>query len=133
MLQTLRAHGLSKQSHVVGKTNDTRQAEVWRDAKKVFAAPLHELQQEWDQVAWRIARERDNPACADQEHALSKTPGKGLHWLPSFDVKEDIAAPYIARGVRPKVAILREQGVNSQVEMAYAIDRRRASTRMTCT
>jgi phosphoribosylformylglycinamidine synthase len=121
VLQTLRSNGLSKISHVVGKTNDTKQAEVWRDAKKVFAAPLAELQQEWDQVSWRIARERDNPACADQEHALAATPGQGLHWLPSFDVKDDVAASLIATGVRPKVAILREQGVNSHVEMAYAM------------
>ncbi|MDH0867008.1 phosphoribosylformylglycinamidine synthase [Mitsuaria sp. GD03876] len=121
VLQTLRAHGLSRSTHVVGKTNDTKQAEVWRDAKKVFAAPLHELQQEWDQVSWRIARERDNPACADQEHALASQPGKGLHWLPTFDVQEDVAAPFIASGARPKVAILREQGVNSHLEMAYAM------------
>ncbi|WP_431102721.1 phosphoribosylformylglycinamidine synthase [Roseateles noduli] len=121
VLQTLRAHGLSKISHVVGKTNDTKQAEVWRDAKKVFAAPLSALQQEWDQVSWRIARERDNPACADQEHALAGAPGQGLHWSPSFDVKDDVAASLIASGVRPKVAILREQGVNSHVEMAYAM------------
>jgi len=121
VLQTLRAHGLSRISHVVGKTNDTKQAEVWRDAKKVFAAPLNELQQEWDQVSWRIARDRDNPACADQEHALAGAPGAGLQWAPSFDVRDDVAAPFIASGVRPKVAILREQGVNSHVEMAYAM------------
>ncbi|UXH80208.1 phosphoribosylformylglycinamidine synthase [Roseateles amylovorans] len=121
VLQTLRAHGLSKISHVVGKTNEMAQVEVWRDAKKVFAASLQELHQTWDQVSWRIARERDNPACADQEHALAGAPVKGLHWLPSFDPAEDIAAPFIATGARPKVAILREQGVNSHVEMAYAM------------
>ncbi len=121
VLQTLRAHGLSKITHVVGKTNELAQVEVWRDANKVFAAPLQELHQTWDQVSWRIARERDNPACADQEHALAGAPVKGLHWLPSFDPNEDVAAPFIATGARPKVAILREQGVNSHVEMAYAM------------
>lgn len=121
VLQTLRAHGLSKLSHVVGKTNDAGQVEVWRDAKKVFAAPLQQLHQEWDQVSWRITRDRDNPAFADQEHALAGAPGGGLHWAPSFDVKEDVAAPFIQTGVRPKMAILREQGVNSHVEMAYAM------------
>jgi phosphoribosylformylglycinamidine synthase len=121
VLQTLRAHGLSKLSHVVGKTNDAAQVEVWRDAKKVFSAPLQQLHQEWDQVSWRITRDRDNPACADQEHALAGAPVGGLHWLPSFDVNADVAAPFIQTGVRPKVAILREQGVNSHVEMAYAM------------
>lgn len=121
VLQTLRAHGLSKLSHVVGKTNDAGQVEVWRDAKKVFAAPLQQLHQEWDQVSWRITRDRDNPAFADQEHALAGAPGGGLHWAPSFDAKEDVAAPFIQTGVRPKMAILREQGVNSHVEMAYAM------------
>ncbi|OWQ90736.1 phosphoribosylformylglycinamidine synthase [Roseateles aquatilis] len=121
VLQTLRTHGLSKFSHVVGKTNTSAQAEVWRDAKKVFAAPLQDLHQDWDQVSWRIARDRDNPACADQEHALAGQPGGGLHWLPSFDTTVDVAAPFIATGVRPKVAILREQGVNSHIEMAYAM------------
>lgn len=121
VLQTLRAHGLSKQSHVVGKTNELGQVEVWRDAKKVFTAALQDLHQAWDQVSWRIARERDNPACADQEHALAGAPGGGLHWSPSFDVQEDVAAPFIRTGVRPQVAILREQGVNSHVEMAYAM------------
>ena len=121
VLQTLRAHGLSRLSHVVGKTNDAGQVEVWRDAKKVFGAPLQQLHQEWDQVSWRIARDRDNPACADQEHALAGAPVGGLHWLPSFDVNADVAAPFIQTGVRPKMAILREQGVNSHIEMAYAM------------
>jgi phosphoribosylformylglycinamidine synthase len=106
---------------VVGKTNDRRVVEVWRDAKSVYAAPLQDLQQAWDEVSWRIAALRDNPACADSEHALAGTPQDGgLHVALSFDAAEDIAAPYIARA-RPKVAILREQGVNSHVEMAYAM------------
>ncbi|MBQ0958606.1 phosphoribosylformylglycinamidine synthase [Ideonella sp. 4Y11] len=120
VLATLRAHGLSKQSHVVGKTNDKRMVEVWRDAKPQFSAPLRELQQAWDEVSWRIARLRDNPACADQEHALAGGDDAGLHWAPSFDPAEDVAAPFLNLGARPKVAILREQGVNSHVETSHA-------------
>jgi phosphoribosylformylglycinamidine synthase len=119
VLQTLRAHGLSRHSHVLGKTNDSGQLEVWRDTKKVFAASLSDLLDAWDQVAWRIARERDNPACADQEHGLVKAP-QALQWAPSFDPAEDVAAPFV-HGARPRVAILREQGVNSHIEMAYAM------------
>ncbi|MGY0194870.1 phosphoribosylformylglycinamidine synthase [Leptothrix sp. BB-4] len=121
VLRTLRTHGLSRHSHVVGKTNDRRIVEVWRDAKAVYAAPLQDLHKAWDEVSWRIAALRDNPACADSEHALAGTPQDGgLHVALTFDPAEDVAAPWIAKA-RPKVAILREQGVNSHVEMAYAM------------
>ena len=118
VLATLRAHGLSTCSHVVGKPNDKGVVEVWRDAKNQFSAPLSELHQLWDEVSWRIARLRDNPACADQEHAAAGSEDPGLHLALSFDPAEDVAAPYIAKA-RPKVAILREQGVNSHVETSH--------------
>jgi phosphoribosylformylglycinamidine synthase len=117
----LRAHGLSAHSHVVGKPNDRGIVEVWRDAKSVFAKPLAELQQVWDEASWRIAKLRDNPACADSEHALAgQADDPGLHVALSFDPTEDVAAPFLNL-TRPKVAILREQGVNSHVEMSYAM------------
>jgi phosphoribosylformylglycinamidine synthase len=119
VLGVLRQHGLSKCSHVVGKPNDKGVIEVWRDAKSQFSAPLSELQQIWDDVSWRIARLRDNPDCADQEHAAAGGDDPGLHVALSFDPAEDVAAPYIAKA-RPKVAILREQGVNSHVETSHA-------------
>jgi len=121
VLATLRAHGLSACSHVVGKTNDKKAVEVWRDAKAQFSAPLRELQQAWDEVSWRIARLRDNPDCADSEHALAGGDDPGLHVALSFDPAEDVAAPFIASAKRPALAILREQGVNSHVEMSYAM------------
>ena len=121
-MAVLRECGLSRHSHVIGRTNDSRLVEVWRDAKQQFAAPLKDLQQAWDEVSWRIARLRDNPACADSEHAAAGDPAHaGLQVSLSFDADEDVAAPFIASGVRPKLAILREQGVNSQVEMSYAM------------
>jgi len=122
VLQTLREHGLSKHSHVIGKPNDTGIVEVWRDARQVFQAPLESLHKSWDQVSWQIARLRDNPTCADAEHAAAgaaKDPG--LHQHLSFDEGENPAAPFIHKA-RPKLAILREQGVNSHVEMSYAMD-----------
>ncbi len=118
---TLREHGLSRHSHAIGKPNTRGAIEVWRDAKAVFSAPLAQLQQTWDEVSWRIARLRDNPACADAEHAAAGAPDDpGLHLHLSFDVSEDVAAPFV-NTARPRVAILREQGVNSQVEMSYAM------------
>jgi phosphoribosylformylglycinamidine synthase len=79
-LGVLRAHGLSAHSHVIGKPNDRGIVEVWRDAKSVFAKPLAELQQAWDDTVWRIAKLRDNPVCADSEHALAgQADDPGLH------------------------------------------------------
>jgi len=121
VMQTLRAHGLSKHSHVVGKTHDRGVVEVWRDTKAVFSAPLRDLHQAWDEVSWRIAALRDNPACANAEHAQAgRADDPGLHLQLSFDPAEDVATPFIAKA-KPKLAILREQGVNSHVEMSYAM------------
>ena len=126
VMQTLRAHGLSTHSHFVGKTRPAAspiaagkgKLEVWRDTKAVFSATLHDLHQVWDSVSWKICRERDNPDCADAEHAAAGDPvDPGLQVvLPLFAPPP---APYLNLA-KPKVAILREQGVNSHVEMAYA-------------
>jgi phosphoribosylformylglycinamidine synthase len=117
VLAVLREFGLSRHSHVVGHTNERGVVEVWRDTKAVFAAPLRALQQAWDETSWRIARLRDNPACADSEHARAGAEDDpGLHTHLTFDR----AAPALHL-TRPKLAILREQGVNSHVEMAYAM------------
>ncbi len=120
-LQALRAHGLGPHSHVIGKTNDKGLVEVWRDAKAQFSAPLRALHQAWDEVSWRIARLRDNPACADAEHdAAGREDDPGLH-------VHVVAAPAGAApallGSRPRLAVLREQGVNSHVELSYAMDK----------
>ena len=118
VMAVLRAQGLSKHSHVIGKPNERGVVEVWRDAKAVFSAPLVDLHQAWDEVSWRIARLRDNPVCADAEHqAAGRADDPGLHLHLGFGAQ---AAPAV-HTQRPKLAILREQGVNSQVEMSYAM------------
>ena len=128
VMQVLREHGLSKYSHFVGTTRPASsgievgkgEVQVWRDTKAVFCAKLADLHQVWDSVSWKICQQRDNPAGADAEHAAAGDPADpGLHVrTPAFDPAEDVAAPYLNLA-RPKVAILREQGVNSHVEMAY--------------
>lgn len=128
VMQILRAHGLSAHSHFVGKTRPAAstmdagkgKVEVWRDAKSVFSANLSDLHQVWDSVSWKICRERDNPDCADAEHAAAGDPqDPGAHVRLADGVAENVAAPFLNLA-KPKVAILREQGVNSHVEMAYA-------------
>ncbi|MFI5445808.1 phosphoribosylformylglycinamidine synthase [Polaromonas sp. UC242_47] len=139
VIQTLREHGLSKFSHFIGKTRPQHaslevgkgQVQVWRDTKAVFSAKLQDLHQVWDSVSWKINQQRDNPACADMEHAAAGDPlDPGLHVYlasnqppalspPAQAATESIASPALMLS-RPKVAVLREQGVNSHVEMAYA-------------
>ncbi|QIL43765.1 phosphoribosylformylglycinamidine synthase [Acidovorax sp. HDW3] len=128
VMQTLREHGLIQCSHIIGKTRPASspvdmgkgELQVWRDAKKAFGAKLEDLHQVWDAVSWKIAQGRDNPACADSEHAAAGDPANpGLHLHLAFDPADDVAAPYLNLA-KPRVAVLREQGVNSHVEMAYA-------------
>jgi phosphoribosylformylglycinamidine synthase len=122
VMGTLRQHGLSRHAHFLGKTNDRRVMEVWRDAKCQFSAPLKALLSEWDDTSWRIARLRDNPACADSEHVAAMADDEpGLHVHLSFD-PDAAAASAAVHTRRPAMAILREQGVNSHVEMSYALD-----------
>ncbi|WP_428000305.1 phosphoribosylformylglycinamidine synthase [Acidovorax sp.] len=128
VMQLLREHNLSRFSHFVGKTRPVSspidagkgELQVWRDAKAVFSAPLVDLHQVWDAVSWKICQQRDNPANADAEHAAAGAPADpGMHVHLTFETAENVAAPYLNLA-RPRVAILREQGVNSHIEMAYA-------------
>ncbi len=124
VMDALRAVGLGALTHVIGKPNERDVIEIWRDAKAIFSLPRTQLQKAWSEVAWRIARLRDHPDCADAEYArIDDAEDCGLSMRLAFDPNEDVAAPFIATGVRPRVAILREQGVNSQYEMASALDR----------
>lgn len=129
VMQVLREHGLIQCSHIIGKTRPASSAlddgkgqlQVWRDASRIFAASLEDLHQVWDAVSWKIAQRRDNPECADSEHAAAgAADDPGLHLHLSFDPADNPAAPYLNLHNRPRVAVLREQGVNSHVEMAWA-------------
>jgi phosphoribosylformylglycinamidine synthase len=120
VMQALRDAGLGGCSHVVGTLNDRDELRIWRNAKMVFAAKRADLQQTWSEVSYRIARLRDDAACAKEEFdALADAGNPGLSAQLTFDP----AAPFVVGGARPKVAILREQGVNGQVEMAAAFER----------
>ena len=83
-----------------------------------------ELRSAWSETSYRLQSLRDNPVCAHEEREQVTDPkNPGLFATLSYDPAEDIAAPYVLRGARPEIAILREQGVNSQLEMAAAFDR----------
>lgn len=121
VLEVLGAHGLGTLSRRLGEATADRRVVIEGGVR--LDEPLQQLAQAWDEVSWRITRLRDNPQCADEEHAAFGAEQPGLVVEPSFDPTDDIAAPYLNRGARPKVAVLREQGVNSHVETAFAFDR----------
>jgi phosphoribosylformylglycinamidine synthase len=124
VMQALREAGLSRESHVIGHPNAQGEIRVIVNGRPVLAEKRVDLHRAWSAVTHEIQRLRDNPACADQEYDRLLDEGDpGLHAKLTFDPGEDIAAPFIAKGARPRIAILREQGVNGQVEMAGAFDR----------
>ncbi len=116
----------SNQARVValGRPTKERRLRIHGDGQLAYEASLSALRARWSDTTWRIARLRDDTTCADEEHALRTDEGfGGLFAKPTFELSHDVAAPFIAKGVRPKVAILREQGVNGEVEMAAAFTR----------
>jgi phosphoribosylformylglycinamidine synthase len=83
-----------------------------------------DLQRAWSETTYRMQALRDNPDCAQEEYdALLDAGDPGIQCKLTFNANDDIAAPLIATGARPRIAILREQGVNGQIEMAAAFDR----------
>jgi len=124
MLEILAEAGLRDVSFVIGGLNGKDEIQFLRNNKPVFAEQRVDLQRAWSETTYQMQKLRDNPECAQQEYdRILDAADPGLHVHLSFDVNDDIAAPYIHSGVRPKIAILREQGVNGQVEMAAAFDR----------
>ncbi|MDQ5914561.1 MAG: phosphoribosylformylglycinamidine synthase [Pseudomonadota bacterium] len=124
VMRVLRAAGLGACSQFIGYPNPWDEVRVIRNAKPVLREKRVELQRAWSETSFRMQSLRDNPECAQQEYdRILDANDKGLSVSLSFDPAEDIAAPFIATGARPQVAILREQGVNGHVEMAAAFDR----------
>ena len=116
--------GLTELTHDIGTLNSTDMIEFSRGGVAVLADSRVSMRTMWAQTTFEMQKLRDNPECAEQEHAAKQDAADpGLHAALSYDVNDDVAAPYIAKGVKPKVAILREQGVNSHLEMAAAFTR----------
>ncbi|WP_150137138.1 phosphoribosylformylglycinamidine synthase [Candidatus Enterovibrio altilux] len=121
---TLGAYGLASCSHIIGTLSDDDMIRIWNNNTLVFEQNRTELRTIWAETTHQMQTIRDNPSCADQEFATKQdVTNPGLNAMLSFNLEEDIAAPFIAMGARPQMAILREQGVNSHVEMAAAFDR----------
>jgi phosphoribosylformylglycinamidine synthase len=123
---TLAEYGLDECTRSLGGLTGDENPRVafYRNGREVFAASRSELRNLWSETTHRLQGLRDEPGCAEEEHATRcEETASGLTVRVPFDPNEDLAAPYVARGVRPRIAILREQGVNGQIEMAAAFHR----------
>jgi len=117
-------HGLGHLSRFIGSVTSEDQLRVRAGGVVVLNESRTELRRAWSQTSYRMAELRDNPQCAREQYDTATDPNDpGLNVRLTFEPDADVAAPYIAKGVRPSVAILREQGVNSHVEMAAAFHR----------
>ncbi len=119
----LHQHRLSHVSHIIGSTNDDMQLHLMLNEQTILNEHILVLQQAWSETSCKLASLRDNPECAQQAFAAITNPDDhGLFADLTYNVSEDITAPFI-HTTRPQIAVLREQGVNGQVEMAAAFDK----------
>ncbi len=118
--QRAEALGLGDCIHTLGRATASEDCVLALNGRELFGRKRAALQQLWAETSSRMQALRDNPACAEEEFAAIAREDAGMRPSLSFDPAEDVAAPYLNLGVRPRVAILREQGVNGQVEMAAA-------------
>lgn len=123
VLACLAEHGLGDCAAVIGRPTALARLVVRHGIHRPLDASRAELQRLWSETGWQMQRLRDNPDCADEEYARIDAEDPGLHAALGFAPADDIAAPFIRTGVRPKLAVLREQGVNGQQEMAAAFHR----------
>jgi phosphoribosylformylglycinamidine synthase len=122
VLGILTRHGVP--GLVLGAPRDDDEVRLACGHRVLFAEPRVALHRLWSETTWQMQTLRDNPESARQEYDRILDAGDpGLAPLLTFDPAVDVAAPFVARGARPRLAILREQGVNGQVEMAAAFDR----------
>src|SRR5213078_3729765 len=119
----LARHGLADAALYLGAPVSEQRVRM-RIASQEFDEAWADLRRAWSETSWRMRRLRDDPECADEEFAAQTAEADpGLSVALRFDPEEDVAAPYVSRGVRPALAILREQGVNSQTETAAVCER----------
>ncbi|MCB1759651.1 MAG: phosphoribosylformylglycinamidine synthase, partial [Gammaproteobacteria bacterium] len=124
VLKALHDAELGHYSHVIGTVTAEQLITIQRGGRTIFSAGRAELQQFWSETSSRMQALRDNPACAEEEFArIADSEDPGLRVSLAFDPGENPAAPMIASAVRPSLAVLREQGVNGQIEMANAFHR----------
>src|SRR5262249_35737700 len=117
-------HDLERASSVIGSVTTADRVRILVNGVPAIDEPRSELHKAWAETSYRMQSLRDNPDCArEQFESIADPADPGLSVQLTYAEDDDVAAPYIATGVRPRVAVLREQGVNSQVEMAAVLHR----------
>jgi Phosphoribosylformylglycinamidine (FGAM) synthase, synthetase domain len=123
VVELLQQSGLIDCTYVIGKVMDEPQLNIRHLGEVIYSAGRAELQSIWSELSYKMQALRDNPECAQQQfERITDNEDPGLNVALTFDVNDDVTAPF-KDAIRPKVAILREQGVNGHVEMAAAFDR----------
>ncbi len=123
-LAILGRHGLASHSRVIGRVISQDRLRIRAAGRVLIEESRTALRAAWSETTYRLVELRDHPQCAKEQYeAVCDANDPGLNAMLTFDVNADVAAPYIARGVRPKIAVVREQGVNSHIEMAAALYR----------
>ncbi len=126
VLQQLSAAGLGEHSLVIGRPADSDEIIYRFENDEAYRFSRTELHQLWSRTSYEVQALRDNAECAKEEFdALADQTNPGLNASVSFDINEDLVAPYVNLGKQPRIAVLREQGVNGQVEMAAAFTQAR--------
>lgn len=124
VMSVLAEYELADLTSTIGTLNSRDHIVITHAGNTIIDQPRGTYRMTWAETTDQMQRLRDNPDCVEQERQIkSDDKNPGLHSQLSYDINQDVAAPYIAKGIKPKVAILREQGVNSQSEMAAAFDR----------
>ena len=119
----LKAAGIASCTHLIATLNNSDSIEIITNNQTIYSQPRSSLQALWSTTSYEIAKLRDNPECAQQEFDAISQSTDGIKIDLNFDLNQSIVSPYIKTNVKPKIAILREQGVNGQVEMGAAFDK----------
>ena len=118
------SHGLGECIHDIAAINDSDSINIFLGTEALYSRPRIDLQRIWSRTSFQLQSLRDNSDCAKEEFdRILELQDPGLNVELRFDIDEDVAAAYINVGSKPRVAVLREQGVNGQIEMAAAFDR----------
>ena len=108
----------------IGLVNDSAELTVLQNKIKLISEPIEKLHRSWSLTTYHMQKLRDNPDCAEQEYdSILNNAKPSLFSELSYETDEDITAPYLNLDNKPRIAILREQGVNGQVEMAAAFSK----------
>ena len=120
ILKELESIGLKEFTLPIAKINNTDEILIYQKDKLVFRKKREDLHKDWSSTSFEISKLRDNPKCSESENEELVKISDGLKVKTTYDINESISAPYLNRGARPKIAILREQGINGHIEMAAA-------------